>query len=653
MTTLGKRSSESIEAFRSRVRNDIAAIAYDDAIVEAPETLACSRYLAGDYKLHVRLHGSRDLGARIQGLPVDAATQSLEAREIDRAWRVSAPSRAAVAAAHLSYAFSRRISVFPNPVPNPPSTVESGQRDLDVLFLGRWQSLKGTAFIETLVDQLQHLRFGIASDQVPANVASRCEILMADTDNARTRALRRARIVLVPSLFETASMVGLEAFAHARPVVTWAHLGLAEYAEPPWVQAVEPFDVPAMKRSIELALSTADILAHCPAVGDLNWRFDRSAQAIANGATCMDTDDRSHRTSLRTTKILTNMISAADTNRHHILKRKAKKLIRDPGAFWRDSALNRALGTTSEGVFPGRTLIKRPSSTDQRIPVSDARGHYPGQRVLGTIESAGYIKVKEISDRLPSHSTGIVHHTSDQPRVARLIGELDQFRDFSPLQSDNLSLLQYEDLADTTVASIVSRIDQANKQRIGTIANLIFFDPPPQLVSALKACSPNIKAVVVVTNDGATPVNVDAQTTDVLVVPEHHRLIQQATWRKVVASKTYAQLPIALRRVIQEVAPKSPDLLLPLVNANQYQPELIEFNTANYQGVIKLRQPVARGRRTFAALCEATADCIETMLVAESVYLRYRTQCEVVESGGSAAALLQFCLADGVLFDVR
>lgn len=44
---------------------------------------------------------------------------------------------------------------------------------------------------------------------------------------------------------------------------------------------------------------------------------------------------------------------------------------------------------------------------------------------------------------------------------------------------------------------------------------------------------------------------------------------------------------------------------------------------------------------------------VETLLVSESVYMRYRTLCEKIERGGSSAEFFEYALKDGFMFYVH
>ena len=123
-------------------------------------------------------------------------------------------------------------------------------------------------------------------------------------------------------------------------------------------------------------------------------------------------------------------------------------------------------------------------------------------------------------------------------------------------------------------------------------------------------------------------------------------------WARKVVVPGPEQLPVALLRVLRETGPKERDMLLQVTGSPGYRPELHEFNRSRYQGLIRLRPgrlPDAASMREFI---HGLASEIEEMYVLESVYMRYRTLVEEVESGALPDRLIEACLRDGVLFDV-
>jgi hypothetical protein len=113
------------------------------------------------------------------------------------------------------------------------------------------------------------------------------------------------------------------------------------------------------------------------------------------------------------------------------------------------------------------------------------------------------------------------------------------------------------------------------------------------------------------------------------------------------------ELYFQMRRLVQEQSPKSPNFLLPIRGGLDGFPEIASFDTQRYGGVVlSSGVPMLKGR-CFADYLKAFDASISDLWLSESVYLRYKTQCEIIEAGGSSDLFFAKALADGVLFDVR
>jgi hypothetical protein len=185
-------------------------------------------------------------------------------------------------------------------------------------------------------------RSAVACSSQPDDLSKQIEYIPTSTKRDRAAAIARARVVIVPSLFETASMVGLEALASSRRVLTWSHLGLTEYADAPWIETVEAWDLNAFAcKAREMLSSHQEIYKNdlCQNINDLYIQAIadiRSGQAA--GCSYMPIGPRDLNwpqipKTLRDAPMNTDYASSAE--------RKFKKLMRNPLRFVRDSQVFR------------------------------------------------------------------------------------------------------------------------------------------------------------------------------------------------------------------------------------------------------------------------------------------------------------------------
>lgn len=648
---IGRREGEGLEAFRRRVASEIVSSSLASGIVEVPETLAAGRYIPNPIRRHIRLHGSRHYGAIIQGQRIKQTEMDWEQQEIDRATIVSSPSVAAVDASKGLFSYPQNVRFYPNPMPDFCGSAQVP--DVDVLFLGRWHRLKGIFFYERLAKLLPHRSFGIAASSRPVSRIPRALFFSATTREATRDAISRARVVVVPSLFETASMVGLESISLGRCVVTWKHLGLVEYAEPPALRWAEPWDIENFAEQVEDAIRSRNLADFERCVRRVNGGFDTAVSDLICNIPPGTEYGLLKRAQIDWLTVLSR-VQQMDTAeaRRHILKRKLRKLWRDPAAFWRDSALRLALGRkSSENAAPKTIESTVKAQVEVGVPVRTTVKEKSNPLMLGSILREGRVTFGDPPLKPAGWVTALVYHIGEESFAKELLGKLDGFDDFSPTRASSVGHICFESVPGESVISILNRIDRKNKERIARISNLLLINAPGNLVAALRSCGPNNRTILLVTEAAPADVEVDVTNTDVLICVETHPASEANGLRRKVLIPSSDELHYAVRKVIQEIGPKRPDMLFPLIG-NQFAPELLQFNTNIYQGLIRLKKHSVPECKDFHEFVSKTAAYVEEMLVTESIYMRYRSLCEQVEDGESPARLIEACLMDGVLFDV-
>ncbi|HXC01281.1 MAG TPA: glycosyltransferase family 4 protein [Opitutaceae bacterium] len=82
---------------------------------------------------------------------------------------------------------------------------------------------------------------------------------------AKQEALRRCRLFVMPSRYETFGIVGIEAMAASKPVVCFDIDSLNELAAPPWAENIEKFDCEALGLAVARLWQNPE---HCQAMGE-------------------------------------------------------------------------------------------------------------------------------------------------------------------------------------------------------------------------------------------------------------------------------------------------------------------------------------------------------------------------------------------------
>ena len=235
--TFENKKNLSPQKFREELFNFVTSkFGYDDVIIEAPEAKASTLLLPRQYKTHIRLHCPLAVAQKYDGQVPNEQEYSNELRVIHKANIVSSPSYA-LADEIEDEVSGESFFYYKNPI-DPSILNKPTEKKYDLVFMGRFQELKGTSYINKILELLPNtynvLLFGSNSNlfklskKVTCNVHRKGQI----TGEARFELIRSAKCLMLPSKFENCSMVILESLACHVPVVAWDVGGNSEIATP-------------------------------------------------------------------------------------------------------------------------------------------------------------------------------------------------------------------------------------------------------------------------------------------------------------------------------------------------------------------------------------------------------------------------------------
>jgi glycosyltransferase involved in cell wall biosynthesis len=133
-----------------------------------------------------------------------------------------------------------------------------------VLFLGRidiehkgldllieaWRKVCGPAKIPLVIAGEGAARAGLEASIARENLGGLVRIIGRVEGPAKQEALRRCRLFVMPSRYETFGIAGLEAMAASKPVVCFDIDHLNELAAPPWAENIAKFDCEALGQAV-------------------------------------------------------------------------------------------------------------------------------------------------------------------------------------------------------------------------------------------------------------------------------------------------------------------------------------------------------------------------------------------------------------------
>lgn len=325
-----REDGESIDLFRRRLPKELDKF-YGRVVIEAPETLAATKFVPDDIDIHIRLHCSQSLGAAIQGIKYQDEDVREEQIEISRAKWVSSPSNISVSAAKWIFSLPEKVFVYPNAMPNSILRDSSFKRG-KVAFVGRWQELKGISFVKKIVALLPDVEFVLGVDRDPCIRKKNVSWVLVDSNEKKNAVFDSADMLILPSLFETASMVGLEAISRGLSIVCWEHLGIAEYFDDELVRKIEIFNEDQMSAAVRkrIALYGGDFTA----AGKINSSYVDGWRSVIMG---VDHDGTLNPCLVDFPEILEKTLEICRYSTMERFKRKVKKLLTNPRRFLVDS----------------------------------------------------------------------------------------------------------------------------------------------------------------------------------------------------------------------------------------------------------------------------------------------------------------------------
>jgi glycosyltransferase involved in cell wall biosynthesis len=218
----------------------------EEVIIEAPEARASTILLPKSYNVHIRLHCPLAVAQKYDGFNPDESIYSEELRVIHKAKVVSSPSYGLLKEMENEIE-PDNVFVYKNQYNKNIKMYSSDQKEYDVVFMGRFQKLKGIEYLNPILERLPEnyrvLLFGKNSSKFKFSKNIKCSITVKEhiANEERFDLVGKAKTLIMLSRFENCSMVILESLAAGTVVTCWDVGGNSEIA-PPKVMQVVPFE---------------------------------------------------------------------------------------------------------------------------------------------------------------------------------------------------------------------------------------------------------------------------------------------------------------------------------------------------------------------------------------------------------------------------
>lgn len=205
----------------------------DEVLIEAPEVKASTLLLSKEYRIHIRMHTPGAIAQKYDNAEVNEELFAIELSVINNSKYVSSPSYGLIE--ELKDKITREdINVYKNPF---NLNIEiSTEKEYNLIFMGRFQTLKGIEYINDILLRLpaeyQVVLLGNNSSKFLIHPRVKCNVLKLEeiSTDERFEYVKKSKVLMQLSNFENCSMVILEAFACGTCVVAWDVGGNKEMA---------------------------------------------------------------------------------------------------------------------------------------------------------------------------------------------------------------------------------------------------------------------------------------------------------------------------------------------------------------------------------------------------------------------------------------
>ena len=243
-----KKEGESQNAFRSRLARSVIYSYGEDVLIEAAESQASTLSVPMNYNIHIRMHCPFYLYKKIIKEEPDEKRFSEEVRAMYKAKVVSSPSHGMLELLKDELDVDK-IHVFKNPIDLNNVDLNDAKKDIDVVFLLRFNRLKGSEYINPILrlipERYNVYLVGKQEEKFHLDSRVRCRVTILDhvEGDEKYDILKRSKVSISLSKFENCSMVILESLGVGTPVVCWDVGGNSEIAPPSLLKAVDFEDI--------------------------------------------------------------------------------------------------------------------------------------------------------------------------------------------------------------------------------------------------------------------------------------------------------------------------------------------------------------------------------------------------------------------------
>ena len=643
---------ENIEEFRKRVAHFVRNNKVN--IVEAPETRAASKYIDHP-RLHIRLHGSKTYCNYLQHLPVSDELICEEQREMDKAYLLSAPSSITVEISKLFFKNLNNVKIIPNPIyfnNIQKNKSYNSKQDRKIFFIGRGDYLKGIEFLLEIIKKKPNLKITLVGDEkLKKKFINHPSFSFINGEEFDLERLTNVGdIILVPSIFETWSMVAGEAILNKCQIILWEHCGICQFSAPyKYIYPIAIWNISAFAKTIEdlifIKVDNENITtASKQTINKWNNQFLELITNALLGKKLSSTDDYYSKIDLNRLLLIRNK-----RGNFMRLKKKVMKFFRNPALFFKDSKY----------FSPIYFKIKK---YNFKFLENNTSQDYINKEVYPSIEikkldisPSGFITFPEMDAKKAHLRTMILMPERHAPIIGKIIPFLHRNRDFLPLRKEELLIYCYDDLfSEIDPPYLLERLNIANRERLSNIRNIFVFDDTENFSLSLHYSNYIINVIQIIPEQ-QNDVLVSNVLGYYLIHKENIDKLKNDIKRKTFIYNNELTLSLYIRKTIQEILPRDINLLLPVISsAESYRIDLFKNKDPIYDVKLYLTSSGLEygDVKYHNGLCMQMAELTKELYVTEKTFLKYQNLLTNLNSDKLADFYL-YSSRDGLRFDVE
>lgn len=650
---ISRDNDETLYNFRQRIKNIIENnFSYCDTIIECPDTYNVLFYINKNYNIHVRLHGMKHIFDEINNNNIDINNYLNDLYQIQNCSYVSAPSNI-IKSKTEKYISIKDVKVYPNPIPD--YNFDINNKDIDILYIGRAQKNKGIDFLEPILSNFLDKKICLYGKEITNIKLKNKNInrIMHDPKE-KNEILRRAKSIIIPSYIESFSQVAAEGISHGCQIITWDTVGISEYPGS-MIQCINFGQIDKFIEAVKKSLSATP-----PA-----YEFEK--YIVQNNEIYI-----SEIRKIKSQRFFYNRPATTDIvfdiqkENTGMFKKKLKKLLRDPKQFWIDSKVNKNIIS----LFHNDKI--KTNNTTSNIVCNDNCSNYIEQN---TINFFSRIEKNQTINNHIGVNTHIKNgniNITQKPRNTIIFVNIQQcnneFKIIEAIKKDCSSLnftknyffeYLYKDsiaIDDEDIRNIINTFDKSFRDAISKFDIAIFIDPSTKIFSIFRAFFPDLKVIVILTDEYRYFDNILPTQIDTIII--HEKIctkINLSTFRRYFIYNSYKELCNYLDIYTNEISPRHHNMLLKIFGDVDFDTKYIDINTENINCIITINKCCTQHNIYFITWDEYIkyiSQNIKSIMVAENVFFNYKELLLSSIKNNDWYTFLSLASYDGVRFEI-